>query len=89
GKENVIAALPLYHIFALTINLMIFANTGSKIILITNPRDMKGFIAELKKERISVFVGVNTLFNAMVNRPDFAEIDFSSLKLTVGGGMAT
>nr|WP_314592555.1 AMP-binding protein [uncultured Neisseria sp.] len=89
GKENVIAALPLYHIFALTVNLMIFANTGSKIILITNPRDMKGFIAELKKERISVFVGVNTLFNAMVNRPDFAEIDFSSLKLTVGGGMAT
>lgn len=89
GKETVIAALPLYHIFALTVNLMIFANTGSKIILITNPRDMKGFIGELKKEPISVFIGVNTLFNAMVNRPDFAEVDFSRLKLTLGGGMAT
>ena len=89
GKETVIAALPLYHIFALTVNLMIFANTRSKIILITNPRDMKGFIGELKKEPISVFIGVNTLFNAMVNRPDFAEVDFSRLKLTLGGGMAT
>ena len=89
GKETVIAALPLYHIFALTVNLMIFANAGSKIILITNPRDMKGFIGELKKEPISVFIGVNTLFNAMVNRPDFAKVDFSRLKLTLGGGMAT
>ena len=82
GKETVIAALPLYHIFALTVNLMIFTQAGSKIILITNPRDMK-------KERVSVFVGVNTLFNGMVNQPDFATIDFSSLKLTLGGGMAT
>lgn len=89
GKETVIAALPLYHIFALTVNLMIFANAGSKIILITNPRDMKGFIGELKKQRINVFIGVNTLFNAMVNRPDFAEVDFSGLRLTLGGGMAT
>ena len=89
GKETVIAALPLYHIFALTVNLMIFTQAGSKIILITNPRDMKGFIGELKKERISVFVGVNTLFNGMVNQPDFATVDFSSLKLTLGGGMAT
>ena len=89
GKETVIAALPLYHIFALTVNLMIFANTGSKIILITNPRDMKGFIGELKKERISVFIGVNTLFNGMVNQPDFATVDFSNLRLTLGGGMAT
>ena len=89
GKETVIAALPLYHIFALTVNLMIFTNTGSKIILITNPRDMKGFIGELKKERISVFIGVNTLFNSMVNQPDFATVDFSNLRLTLGGGMAT
>ena len=89
GKETVIAALPLYHIFALTVNLMIFANTGSKIILITNPRDMKGFIGELKKERISVFIGVNTLFNGMVNQPDFATVDFCNLRLTLGGGMAT
>ena len=89
GKETVIAALPFYHIFALTVNLMIFTNAGSKIILITNPRDMKGFIGELKKERISVFVGVNTLFNGMVNQPDFATVDFSDLRLTLGGGMAT
>ena len=89
GKETVIAALPLYHIFALTVNLMIFTQAGSKIILITNPRDMKGFIGELKKERISVFVGVNTLFNGMVNQPDFATVDFSDLRLTLGGGMAT
>ena len=89
GKETVIAALPLYHIFALTVNLMIFANTGSKIILITNPRDMKSFIGDMKKERVSVFVGVNTLFNGMVNQSNFATIDFSSLKLTLSGGMAT
>ena len=89
GKETVIAALPLYHIFALTVNLMIFTQAGSKIILITNPRDMKSFIGDMKKERVSVFVGVNTLFNGMVNQPDFATVDFSSLKLTLGGGMAT
>ena len=89
GKETVIAALPLYHIFALTVNLMIFTQAGSKIILIANPRDMKSFIGDMKKERVSVFVGVNTLFNGMVNQPDFATIDFSSLKLTLGGGMAT
>ena len=89
GKETVIAALPLYHIFALTVNLMIFTNAGSKIILNTNPRDMKGFIGELKKERISVFIGVNTLFNGMVNQPDFSTVDFSNLRLTLGGGMAT
>ena len=89
GKETVIAALPLYHIFALTVNLMIFTQAGSKIILITNPRDMKSFIGDMKKEHVSVFVGVNTLFNGMVNQPDFATIDFSSLKLTLGGGMAT
>ena len=89
GKETVIAALPLYHIFALTVNLMIFTQAGSKIILITNPRDMKSFIGDMKKECVSVFVGVNTLFNGMVNQPDFATVDFSSLKLTLGGGMAT
>ena len=89
GKETVIAALPLYHIFALTVNLMIFTQAGSKIILITNPRDMKSFIGDMKKERISVFIGVNTLFNGMVNQPDFATVDFSNLRLTLGGGMAT
>ena len=89
GEEVAIAALPLYHIFALTINLMVFMQAAAKIILIANPRDMQGFIKDLKKEKISVFIGVNTLFNGMVNRPDFAEVDFSSLKLTLGGGMAT
>ena len=85
----VTAALPLYHVFALTVNLMIFMQAGARILLITNPRDMKSFIGDLKKHKISVFIGVNTLFNAMVNRPDFAEVDFSGLKLTLGGGMAT
>ena len=89
GKEVVTAALPLYHVFALTVNLMIFMQAGARILLITNPRDMKSFIGDLKKHKISVFIGVNTLFNAMVNRPDFAEVDFSGLKLTLGGGMAT
>ena len=89
GEETVIAALPLYHIFALTVNLMIFTQAGSRILLITNPRDMISFIGDLKKNRISVFIGVNTLFNGMVNQPAFAEVDFSQLKLTLGGGMAT
>ncbi len=89
GEETVIAALPLYHIFALTVNLMIFTQAGSRILLITNPRDMNGFIGDMKKNRISVFIGVNTLFNGLVNQPAFAEVDFSQLKLTLGGGMAT
>ena len=89
GEETVIAALPLYHIFALTVNLMIFTDAGSKIVLITNPRDMKAFLGDMKKERVSVFVGVNTLFNSLVNNPAFAELDFSNLRLTLGGGMAT
>lgn len=89
GEETVIAALPLYHIFALTVNLMIFTDAGSKIVLITNPRDMKTFLGDMKKERVSVFVGVNTLFNSLVNNPAFAELDFSNLRLTLGGGMAT
>ena len=89
GEETVIAALPLYHIFALTVNLMIFTNAGSRIILITNPRDMKRFIGDMKKERISVFIGVNTLFNGLTNQAEFAEVDFSNLRLTLGGGMAT
>ncbi|MDO5639666.1 MAG: AMP-binding protein [Neisseria sp.] len=89
GEETVIAALPLYHIFALTVNLMIFTQTGSRIILITNPRDMKSFIGDMKRNKINVFIGVNTLFNGLINRPEFAEVDFSGLKLTLGGGMAT
>ena len=89
GRETVTAALPLYHIFALTVNLMIFTQAGSKILLITNPRDAKSFIKDMRKNKINVFIGVNTLFNGMVNNRDFAGIDFSGLKLTLGGGMAT
>ncbi|WP_373741471.1 AMP-binding protein [Neisseria sp.] len=89
GQETVIAALPLYHVFALTVNLMIFTQAAAKIVLIANPRDMKSFIGDMKKEKISVFIGVNTLFNGLANRPEFAEVDFSGLKLTLGGGMAT
>ena len=89
GKEIVIAALPLYHIFALTVNLLVFFQAGAKSILITNPRDLDGFISELKKHRISVFIGLNTLFRGLLNRPEFSRIDFSSWKLALGGGMAT
>ena len=84
-----IAALPLYHIFALTVNLLVFFQAGAKSILITNPRDLDGFISELKKHRISVFIGLNTLFRGLLNRPEFSRIDFSSWKLALGGGMAT
>ena len=89
GIEIVIAALPLYHIFALTVNLLVFFQAGAKSILITNPRDLDGFISELKKHRISVFIGLNTLFRGLLNRPEFSRIDFSSWKLALGGGMAT
>lgn len=89
GKEVVVAALPLYHIFALTVNIMLFLENGGKCVLITNPRDIPGFIKELKKHRFTVFIGLNTLFNALLNRPDFHTIDFSSWHLTLGGGSAT
>ncbi len=89
GKETVIAALPLYHIFALTVNLLLFIQAGCKSILITNPRDLDGFIKELQKQPISVFIGLNTLFRGLLNKPDFAKLNFSTWKLTVAGGMAT
>lgn len=89
GEEVVTAALPLYHILALTINLMIFMQSGAKVLLITNPRDLPAFVADLKKNRVTVFIGLNTLFNALANREDFAALDFSAYKLTLGGGMAT
>lgn len=87
SKEIVITVLPLYHIFTLTVNLMIFTNTDFKIILIINPHDVKGFTGELKEECINVFVGVNTLFNGMVSQLDFATVDFSDLRPTLGGSM--
>ncbi len=88
GNEVIITALPLYHIFALTANCIVFAMLGAKNILILNPRDMKGFVKELGKYKFTAFTGVNTLFNGLLNTPGFAQIDFSSLKLSLGGGMA-
>lgn len=87
-EEVVITALPLYHIFALTVNCFGMMKLGAKSILITNPRDMKAFIAELAKQRWTVMAGVNTLFNGLLNQPDFAKLNFSHLKISVAGGMA-
>lgn len=88
GKETMITALPLYHIFALTVNCLCMLKIGALNVLITNPRDMPGFIKELSKHKFSVFTGVNTLFNGLMNQPSFKDLDFSGLKVTVGGGMA-
>ncbi len=88
GKEVFITALPMYHIFSLTANCILSIHLGAKNKLITNPRDMKGFIKELKKEKFSFFTGVNTLYNGLLNQPDFKTIDFSGLKLGLAGGMA-
>jgi len=88
GEETIITPLPLYHIFSLTANCLVFATMGAKNVLITNPRDMPGFIKELKKHKFTAFTGVNTLFNGLLNQDDFSSVDFSSLKLTLGGGMA-
>jgi long-chain acyl-CoA synthetase len=87
GQEIVIQPLPLYHIFALTSSL-VFMKLGAESVLIPNPRDMNAFIGELKKRRWTVLNGVNTLFNGLLNHPDFKSCDFSGLKLTLGGGMA-
>ena len=86
--EVVVSALPLYHIFALTANCLVDVSLGGVNLLITNPRDMPGFIKELGKFPFSVITGVNTLFNGMLNTPGFAELDFSTLKGALGGGMA-
>ncbi|MBB1471953.1 MULTISPECIES: long-chain fatty acid--CoA ligase [unclassified Luteimonas] len=88
GKEVMITALPLYHIFALTANGLVFMKFGAKNILITNPRDMPGFVKELKREPFTAITGVNTLFNGLLNTPGFEDVDFSQLRLTLGGGMA-
>ena len=88
GKEIIITALPLYHIFALTANCLTFMKLGALNVLITNPRDMPGFVKELKKFRFTAFTGVNTLFNALMNTDGFKDLDFSGLKMTLGGGMA-
>src|SRR3546814_4756941 len=85
GKEVIITALPLYHIFALVVNALLFLKLGCRNVLITNPRDMKGFVAELKSSGFTAISGVNTLFNGLLNTPGFSELDFSKLKLAVGG----
>jgi long-chain acyl-CoA synthetase len=87
-EETVITALPLYHIFALTVNCLAMLKIGAHNVLITNPRDMPAFIKELSKHKFSVFTGVNTLFNGLLNQEAFRSLDFSSLKIAVGGGMA-
>ena len=84
----VITALPLYHIFSLTANCLLFVVEGAHNILITNPRDFPGFVKELKKFRFYFISGVNTLFNALLHNPDFPDVDFSKLRVTLGGGMA-
>jgi long-chain acyl-CoA synthetase len=88
GEETIITALPLYHIFALTCNCFIFLRFGGRSILITNPRDMPGFVKELSKIRFTAITGVNTLFNGLLNTPGFDQIDFSGLRMSFGGGMA-
>ncbi len=88
SEETVITALPLYHIFALTVNCLAMLKIGAHNVLITNPRDMPAFCKELKKHPFSVFTGVNTLFNGLLNQEAFRALDFSSLKIAVGGGMA-
>jgi len=84
----VITALPLYHIFALTSNCLVFLTLGARNVLITNPRDFKAFVAELKKYRFNFISGVNTLFNALLHTPGFEDVDFSALRVTFAGGMA-
>ena len=88
GQEVIITALPLYHIFALTANGLVFMKLGGLNYLITNPRDMKGFVKELKNNHFTAITGVNTLFNGLLNTEGFDEVDFSNLKFTLGGGMA-
>lgn len=87
-QEVMITALPLYHIFALNVNGLLMLSIGAKSVLITNPRDMPGFIKELKKHNFTLFTGVNTLFNGLANQPNIKEVDFSHLEGSIGGGMA-
>lgn len=88
GRELVITALPMYHIFALTANCLVFMSLGCQNLLIPNPRDMKSFVKELAKYPFTAITGVNTLFNALLHTEGFKQLDFSHLNLTLGGGMA-
>ena len=88
SRETIITALPLYHIFALTANCLTFMHLGGSNILITDPRDMAGFVKELGRHPFTAITGVNTLFNTLLHTQGFANLDFSTLKMTLGGGMA-
>ena len=88
APEVILTPLPLYHIFSLTANCLTFMTLGAENVLIPNPRDIPGFVKEMSKHRFTVMTGVNTLFNALVNSPEFAKLDFSTLRVTLGGGMA-
>ncbi|MBT1703293.1 AMP-binding protein [Chryseosolibacter indicus] len=88
GNDVMITAIPMYHIFALTVNGLLMFSTGVKNVMITNPRDIKGFVKELKKHKFTIITGVNTLFNGLLNNPDFKNLDFSKLKGAVAGAMA-
>ena len=88
GKEIIITPLPLYHIFSLTANCFIFSSVGALNVLITNPRDIPGFVKEISKWKFTAITGVNTLFNALLNSEEFKKLDFSTLKVSLGGGMA-
>lgn len=90
GEQShvVITPLPLYHIFSLTANCLTFMTLGGENVLITNPRDIPGFVKELGRHRFTAFTGVNTLFNALLNDAEFNKLDFSPLQMTLGGGMA-
>jgi long-chain acyl-CoA synthetase len=88
GARVIVTALPLYHIFALTTNCLVFLPLGARNLLITNPRDFPAFVAELKKYKINFIGGVNTLFNALLHTPGFDTVDFSALRVTFAGGMA-
>jgi long-chain acyl-CoA synthetase len=87
-QQVIITALPLYHIFSLTANCLIMLKLGGCNVLITNPRDISGFVKELRKHQFTIFTGVNTLFNALLNHPQFSKLDFSALRCSLGGGMA-
>ncbi|MBK6336573.1 MAG: long-chain-fatty-acid--CoA ligase [Betaproteobacteria bacterium] len=86
--EVILTPLPLYHIFSLTANCLTFMTLGAENVLIPNPRDIPGFVKEMRKHKFTVMTGVNTLFNALVNNPEFAKLDFSTFRVTLGGGMA-
>ncbi|ROO36774.1 AMP-binding protein [Salinisphaera orenii] len=88
GRERIITPLPLYHVFALMANCLVFLQQGGKNVLITNPRDIPALVKEFDKHKPTAFTGVNTLFNALVNDDGFAKLDFSDLKITLGGGAA-